>query len=112
MTLPVPDYTTLCQRRRQLEVSLPRRAKDEPLHVVVNATGIKAYDEGEWKVRTHGDCKWCTQAAKLHLSVDEATGEIIAAAATINDCSDGQLLPDQLEQIDEPVAQVFRRWRV
>jgi len=51
VTLPVPDYTTLCRRRRQLEVSLPRRARDELLHVVVDATGIKVYGEGEWKVR-------------------------------------------------------------
>jgi hypothetical protein len=33
--VPVPDYTTLCRRRRTLEVSLPRRTRGEPLHVVV-----------------------------------------------------------------------------
>ena len=38
--------------------------------------------------------------------MDEATGEIVAAATTTNDFSDGQLLPDLLNQIDEPVAQV------
>jgi hypothetical protein len=52
--LPVPDSTTLCRRRRKLEVSLPRRGKGEPLHRVVDATGIKVYGEGEWKVRSHG----------------------------------------------------------
>ncbi len=52
--LPVPDYTTLCRRRRQLEVSLPKHARDEPLHVVVDATGIKIYGEGEWKVHHYG----------------------------------------------------------
>ncbi len=49
--LPVPHSTTLCRRRRQLQVSLPKQARDEPLHVVVDATGIKIYGEGEWKVR-------------------------------------------------------------
>ena len=57
VALPVPDDTTLCRRRRKLAVSLPRRAKDEPLHVVVDATGIKVYGEGEWKVRSHGCSK-------------------------------------------------------
>src|SRR5919109_276511 len=52
--LSVPDYTTLGRRRRQLAVTLPRRAQGEPLHVVVDATGIKGYGEGEWKVRAHG----------------------------------------------------------
>ncbi len=49
-------YTTLC-RRRKLAVSLPYRAKDEPLPMVVDATGIKVYGEGEWKVRCHGGAK-------------------------------------------------------
>jgi Transposase DDE domain len=103
--LPVPDYTTLCRRRRQLAVSLSRVATGDPLHVVVDATGIKVYGEGEWKVRSHGWSKrrtWC----KLHVGVDAASGEIVAAAVTSNDLSDGQLLPDLLDQIDDPIAQV------
>lgn len=39
--LGVPDYTTLCRRRRSLEITLPRRKKSEPLHMVVDSTGIK-----------------------------------------------------------------------
>src|SRR5215208_5283273 len=41
--VPIPDYTTLCRRRRQLAVSLPRRTRGEPLHVVIDTTGIKVY---------------------------------------------------------------------
>jgi len=103
--LPVPDYTTLCRRRRQLEVSLPRRAKHEPLHVVVDATGIKVYGEGEWKVRRHGYSKRRTWR-KLHLGVDASSQEIVAAAVTTNDFSDGQLLPELLDQVDAHIAQV------
>jgi IS5 family transposase len=103
--LPVPDYTTLCRRRRRLAVSLPRRAKGAPLHVVVDATGVKVYEEGEWKVRRHGSSKRRTWR-KLHIGVDESSGEIVAAAATTNDLSDGQLLPELLDQIDEDIAQV------
>lgn len=105
VALPVPDYTTLCRRRQTLDVRLLRRRPNRPLHVVVDATGIKVYGEGEWKVRSHGWSKRRTWR-KLHLGVDEATGEIVAAAATTNDFSDSQLLPDLLDQIDEPVAQV------
>lgn len=105
VALPVPDYTTLCRRRRSLAVSLPRRAKDEPLHVVVDATGVKVYGEGEWKVRCHGGSKRRTWR-KLHVGVDEASGEIVAAVATSNDLSDGQLLSALLDQIDGQIAQV------
>jgi hypothetical protein len=105
VALPVPAYTTLCRRRRQLAVSLPRRTQSEPLHVVVDATGIKVYGEGEWKVRCHGWSKRRTWR-KLHVGVDEANGEIVAAAVTPNDLGDGQLLPELLDQIDADIVQV------
>lgn len=38
--LPVPHYTTSCRRRRELAVNLSEQARNEPLHVVVDATGI------------------------------------------------------------------------
>lgn len=40
------------------------------------------------------------------MGIDEATGEILAVVVTTNDFSDGQVLPDLLEQIDDPIAQV------
>jgi IS5 family transposase len=103
--LSVPDYTTSCRWRRQLAVSLPRRAQGEPLPVVVDATGIKVYGEGEWKVRSHGWAKRRTWR-KLPIGVDEASGAIVAAAVTTFDFSDGQPLPDLLDQIGENIAQV------
>ncbi len=103
--LPVPDYTTLCRRRRTLQIVLPRRRQGEPLHVVVDSTGIKIYGEGEWKVRQHGYTKRRTWR-KLHLGVDEATGEVVAAVVTTNNYTDGQVLPDLLDQIEEEIEQV------
>jgi IS5 family transposase len=103
--LRVPCYTTLCRRRRSLEVALPRRDKSEPLHLVVDATGIKVYGEGEWKVRQHG---WSRRRTwrKLHLAVDEATGELVAAVVSTNSFKDSQILPDLLEQVEDKLSQV------
>ncbi|MCA1605074.1 MAG: IS5 family transposase [Acidobacteria bacterium] len=103
--LSVPDYTTLCRRRKALEVELPRRPRGEPLHVVVNSTGVKVFGEGEWKVRQHGYSKRRTWR-KLHLGVDEATGEFVAVVVTTNSFKDSQLLPDLLEQVGDEIAQV------
>ena len=103
--LPVPDYTTLCRRRRALAVRLPRRQKSEPLHVVVDSTGIKVYGEGEWKVRQHGYARRRTWR-KLHLGVDEATGEFVAVVVSTNDFKDSQLLPDLLAQVADGIKQV------
>jgi len=43
---------------------------------------------------------------KLHLGVDEASGEIIASVLTTNDFGDGEILPDLLDQIDSQLNQV------
>lgn len=103
--LSVPDYSTLCRRRRKLEVRLPRQRRGEALHVVVDSTGIKVFGEGEWKVRQHGYTRRRTWR-KLHLGVDEASGEIVAAVFATNNFTDGQILPDLLEQIEDEITQV------
>lgn len=97
--LEVPDYTTLCRRRQSLEVSLPVRSKQEPLHLVVDATGLKVYGEGEWKVRQHGWSRHRTWR-KVHLGVDEASGELLAVVVSTPLTHDKDALTDILEQID------------
>ena len=103
--LAVPDYTTLCRRRKALEVELPCLKKKEPLHLVIDSTGIKVYGEGEWKVRQHGYSKRRTWR-KLHLAVDEATHEFVAVVVSTNSFKDSQLLPDLLEQVEDEISQV------
>jgi IS5 family transposase len=103
--LSVPSYTTLSRRRRTLEVELPRRKKSEPLHMVVDSTGIKVYGEGEWKVRQYGYSRRRTWR-KLHLGVDQATHEFVAVVITTNDFKDSQLLPDLLDQFAGELSQV------
>jgi hypothetical protein len=103
--LPVPDHSTLSRRLGQLSIELPVLPKEGGRHVVVDSTGVKVYGEGEWKTRQHGVSKRRTWR-KLHLGVDKATGEILAAVATTNDFHDGEVLKDVLEVIDEPIEQV------
>lgn len=105
LDLPVPHPTILSRRAANLCIALPRQNKSEPLHVLVDATGLKVYGEGEWKVRTHGYQKRRTWR-KLHLGIDAETGDILATVATTNNVSDKEVLPDLLEQIAEPIKQV------
>jgi IS5 family transposase len=105
LALPIPHHTILSKRAKSLEVSLPRQRRDQPIHLVVDATGFKIFGEGEWKVRVHGYSKRRTWR-KLHIGMDEATGEIVAAVASDKDMADKHVLPDLLAQIDEEIAQV------
>ena len=103
--VPVPDYSTLSRRRAKMQAAVSPPATAGPLHLVVDATGLKVFGEGEWKVRQHGVSRRRTWR-KVHLAVDERTGFIHAAAATPNSVSDGQVLPDLLGQVAGPLSQV------
>ena len=103
--VPVPDYTTLCRRRARMRAAVSAPAPAGPLHLVVDGTGLKVFGEGEWKVRQHGPSKRRTWR-KVHLAVDEATGDVRAAATTGNGVSDGQVLPALLAQVRQAIGQV------
>jgi transposase len=105
LNLPVPHPTILSRRAGSLDLALPRRKRNESLHILVDATGLKVFGEGEWKVRTHGVGKRRTWR-KLHIAMDEATGEILASVATTSNVSDKEVLPVLLEQITGQIGQV------
>jgi transposase len=56
-------------------------------------------------VRQHGWSKRRTWR-KLHLGIDEATGEIVAAVASEAGVTDDDVVPDLLEQVDRPIQHV------
>ena len=105
LDLSAPDHSTLSRRQGGLQVELPTRPTQEPIHVVVDSSGLKVYGEGEWKVRQHG---WSVRRTwrKLHLGVNEATGEIIAQTLTENSVDDAAQVTPLLEQIDAEVARL------
>lgn len=103
--LAVPDHTTLSRRLGKLSVELPVVPKAQGVHVVVDSTGVKVYGEGEWKVRQHKASKRRTWR-KLHLGVDEASGEILAAVVSSNNVGDSEILPQLLDDIVEEIEQV------
>ena len=103
--LSVPDHTTISRRLKHLAVDLPVCPTRGARHVVIDSTGVKVYGEGEWKARQHGVSKRRTWR-KLHLAVDEATGEILSAVVTDNNCHDSEVLGELLDEITEPISQV------
>lgn len=106
--ISVPSYSQVCRRQKQLKVAIrPKYRKlveggGQPLHIVVDSTGLKVYGEGEWKVRQHGVGKRRTWR-KLHLGVDEANNDLVAVVLTTNSVDDAEVVADLLEQMEEPV---------
>src|SRR3954468_8730073 len=75
LALSVPDHTTLSRRAETLEVPRPRSGT-EPVHPLVDSTGLKLCGAGEWLVEKHGTRRrraW----RKLHLGRDADTGQIV-----------------------------------
>jgi IS5 family transposase len=103
--LPVPDHSTVSRRLGKLNIQLPIVPKSGARHVVVDSTGVKVYGEGEWKTRQHGVSKRRTWR-KLHVAVDEASGEILNVTVTTNDFNDGEVLPELLDGIEGEIEQV------
>jgi Transposase DDE domain len=102
LDLSVPDHTTLSRRAETLEVPRPRSGT-EPVHLLVDSTGLKLYGAGEWLVEKHGT-KTRRSWRKLHLGRDADTGQIIAATLTTNDVDDGSQVGPLLDQVAGPVA--------
>ena len=75
LSVRVPDHTTLSRRQAELAVAMPTQPKFQPLHLVVDATGLKVYGEGEWTVPQHRWNKRTHAGSSLHLGVQEATGQ-------------------------------------
>ena len=94
-----PDYSTLSIRSSSLSIAIRVRAlRNEPLHIVLDSTGMKVYGEGEWKVRQHGWSKRRTWR-KLHIGVDEKTGDILLGEVTGNDTADCEMLKPLLAKL-------------
>ena len=55
LALAVPDHTTLSRRAETVEVPRPRSDSDaEPVHLLVDSTGLKLCGPGEWLIEKHG----------------------------------------------------------
>jgi hypothetical protein len=104
LALTVPDHSTLSRRAETLEVPRPQPRRDgEPLHLLVDSTGLKLCGAGEWLVEKHG-AKTRRSWHKLHLGLDADTGQIVAAALTMKDVDDGAEVGPLLDQVPGPLA--------
>jgi Transposase DDE domain len=112
LDLPVPDHTTLSRRAATLEVPRPRSSSRtdagngaEPVHLLVDSTGLKLCGSGEWLIEKHGT-KTRRSWKMLHLGVDADTGQIVASTLTGHDVDDGSQIGPLLDHVAGPVASV------
>ena len=107
LDLRVPDHTTLSRRAATLDVPRSGNAgagiDSEPLHLLVDSTGLKLCGKGEWLLEKHGTAtrrSW----RMLHLGVDANTGRIVAATLTAKDVDDVSQAGPLLDQVAGTVS--------
>jgi len=104
LSLAVPDHSTLSRRMATLAVPRPRSGTGtEPVHLLVDSTGLKLCGAGEWLVEKHGT-KTRRAWRKLHIGLDANTGAIVATALTTKDVDDAAQVGPLLDQVQGPVA--------
>lgn len=103
--LKSPDYSCISKRAKTVDVNYRLRSRGPVRHVVIDATGLKVFGEGEWKVRKHGKEKrriW----RKVHLAVDADTHEIVSAVVSLDNVHDSEVLPTLINPLRRKITQV------
>ena len=104
LELRVPDHSTLSRRATTLAVPRPQvHQAGEPLHLLVDSTGLRLCVAGEWLLEKHGT-KTRRSWRKLHIGLDAGTGRIVAASLTAKEIDDGAEVGPLLDQIAGTVS--------
>jgi hypothetical protein len=105
LDLDVPDHTTLSRRSRSLCIKPTTRPTSRPIHLIIDATGLKVFGQGEWARARHGSHGAHVGWRKLHLGVD-AHGFIVTADLTDNDVADASAFPGLVRKVRSPIKKV------
>lgn len=101
-----PHYSCISRRAKQVEVSFKAKTRGVIQHLAIDATGLKVYGEGEWKVKKHGTDGKHRVWRKLHLAVDTSTHEIVAAELSLSNVTDAEVLPNLLKQTRRRIIEI------
>ena len=83
--LKAPDYTTIWERTKSLDMKLDGVKTDQPISVAVDSSGIKVTNSGDW-IRH----KWKVKRGylKIHLAVDSKSKQAVSIQVTEEHVSD------------------------
>lgn len=98
LKIEIPGYTTLSRRAEKLKIDLGNIDWNRPVNILIDATGLKVYGEGEWKMRIHGKSKRRTWR-KMHVSINRETQEITSISLTESNVHDSIETKNLLSEI-------------
>jgi hypothetical protein len=102
--LEAPDHTTLSRRSQHLSIQLARVSTKDPIHLIVDSTGLSIVGEGEWAAAKYGG-RGRRGWKKLHLGVDR-TGMIFAQSLTHGSADDAKAALDLIGSIEADIGSI------
>ena len=97
----VPDHTTISRRKAKLgKVSFYQNKQKTPLRILIDSSGLTVHVGQLRKPPKSRDYR------KLHLCVEEETGDVVACELTSKRARDSSRVPSLVAQLDRPIASV------
>lgn len=98
--LNVPDYTTVCRRRKNLDVSKKLRKWNGKKNIVfsIDSSGLKCCGEKEWMQTKHRVTRR-SKFVKIHTGINVTTREIVYNKVTSSRVSDISMLSDAVRKV-------------
>jgi IS5 family transposase len=104
VNLEAPDHTTLSRRSQRLDLALGGLPTNEPIHLIVDSTGLSIVGEGEWAAAKYGG-RGRRAWKKLHIGVDRS-GLIVAEALTHGSADDAKTALDVIDEIEGDIMSI------
>ena len=95
----VPDHTTISRRKAKLgKVPFYQDKQKTPLHILIDSSSLAVHAGQLRRAPKSRDYR------KLHLCVDEQTGEVVAGELTSKRARDSSRVASLVGQIDSPIS--------
>jgi len=94
----IPDYSTINRRVNKLDIRINKRIGNDDIVIVLDSTGIKVTNRGEWLPH-----KWNIRKGylKIHVAVDVKKKKIVSLEVTTEEVHDGMMLKKLIENAAE-----------
>ena len=92
------SYSQICRRVKKLKLNLKPEKTDKERSIAIDSTGLKTKGQGEWLIIKHLE-KQRSSWIKVHLAVDDKTGEILSVEITTERKTDASQLPKMMKKM-------------
>ena len=92
------SFSQICRRVKKLKLNIKPKKTDKELSIAIDSTGLKIKGQGEWRRIKHTE-KYRSGWIKVHLAVNDKTGEILVVEITTEQKTDASQLLKMMKKL-------------